>query len=98
MAQVASTALPPWTKIVAPAVAASGLPVTATHWVPCNTGLVVRCADATGTNARPATRPRTIQRRERQVGMVRRGQGPRPARGRTGFRRSTHRYVALTPP
>ncbi len=46
MAQAASTALPPRAKVSAPAVAASGLPVTATQWRPCSTGLTVRCAPA----------------------------------------------------
>ncbi len=41
MAQAASTALPPRAKIIAPAVAASGLPVIATQWRPCSTGLEV---------------------------------------------------------
>jgi hypothetical protein len=41
IAQAASTALPPREKIMAPAVAASGLPVTATQCLPCNTGFAV---------------------------------------------------------
>src|SRR5512138_257081 len=39
IAHAASTALPPLMKIVAPAVAASGLPVTATQFCPCSGGL-----------------------------------------------------------
>src|SRR2546422_933037 len=41
MAQAASTALPPRSNIIAPAVAPSGLPVMATQWRPCKTGLCV---------------------------------------------------------
>src|SRR5579863_9625087 len=45
MAQAASTAFPPRSKILAPAVAASGLPVTAIQWRPCSAGFCVRpCA------------------------------------------------------
>jgi hypothetical protein len=45
IAQAASTALPPRVKVMAPAVAASGLPVTATQCLPCNTGFAVACAE-----------------------------------------------------
>ncbi len=38
IAHAASTALPPAWKIIAPAVAASGLPVIAIHSWPCRTG------------------------------------------------------------
>src|SRR5207245_8032045 len=41
MAQAASTALPPCSKIRAPAVAPSGFPVMATQCRPCRTGLCV---------------------------------------------------------
>src|SRR5512134_2744628 len=41
MAQAASTALPPRSNILAPAVAPRGLPVTATQWRPCRTGFCV---------------------------------------------------------
>src|SRR5215510_13698490 len=41
IAQAASTALPPLMKMRAPAVAASGLPVMATQFCPCRTGLTV---------------------------------------------------------
>ena len=44
IAHAASTALPLFWKIAAPAVAASGLPVTAIQWRPCSTGFAVRCA------------------------------------------------------
>jgi hypothetical protein len=46
MAQAASTALPPRLKVIAPAVAASGLPVIATQWRPWSTGFAVRWAAA----------------------------------------------------
>ncbi len=42
MAQAASTALPPFWNIIAPAVAASGLPVMASQWRAWRTGLAVR--------------------------------------------------------
>src|SRR5579862_2648262 len=51
MAQAASTALPPCSKILAPAVAASGLPVTAIQCWPCSAGFWVR-AGAPGEKAR----------------------------------------------
>jgi hypothetical protein len=38
IAHAASTALPPFWKIIAPAVAARGLPVTAIQWRPCRGG------------------------------------------------------------
>ena len=41
IAQAASTALPPFWKVIAPAVAASGLPVTAIQWLPCSGGFWV---------------------------------------------------------
>src|SRR5689334_21143440 len=45
MAQAASTALPPRSKIFAPAVAAIGFPVTAIQWRPESGGFCVRlCA------------------------------------------------------
>jgi hypothetical protein len=44
IAQAESTALPPFWKIIAPAVAASGLPVIAIQCLPCNAGFCVRCA------------------------------------------------------
>jgi hypothetical protein len=45
IAQAASTALPPFWNIIAPAVAPSGLPVMAIQWRPCSGGLAV-AADA----------------------------------------------------
>ena len=53
--QAASTALPPRWKIMAPAVAPSGLPVIATQWVPCSTGLMVRWASAPVGSSRATT-------------------------------------------
>jgi hypothetical protein len=44
MAQAASTAFPPWLKIVAPAVAARGFPVMAIQFLPWMTGFCVFCA------------------------------------------------------
>src|SRR3990167_6701498 len=40
IAHAASTALPPLLKVSAPALAASGLPVIATQWLPCSGGLL----------------------------------------------------------
>ncbi len=51
IAQAASTALPPFWKTIAPAVAASGLPVTAIQWRPCSGGFCVRWACARGSGA-----------------------------------------------
>ena len=63
MAQAASTALPPFWNIMAPAVAASGLPVIAIQWRACSGGLTV-AASARGvappperTSAAASTRP-----------------------------------------
>src|SRR6266850_390016 len=48
MAQAASTALPPLSKIIAPAVAAKGLPVTAIQCCACSAGFWVRaCTSGT---------------------------------------------------
>ena len=44
IAQAASTALPPFSNIIAPAVAAKGLPVIAIQFFPCNGGFCVCCA------------------------------------------------------
>ncbi len=49
IAAAASTALPPFAKVIAPAVAESGLPVIATQWLPCSGGFSV-CA-ARGSSA-----------------------------------------------
>src|SRR6266496_3629131 len=60
MAHAASTGLPPFWKIMAPAVAASGLPVMATQWRPCSAGFWVRWpASATGERRRASARKRT---------------------------------------
>ena len=56
MAHAASTAFPPFWKIIAPAVAPSGLPVIATHCLPWRGGLTVRWADG----AVPITSSTTI--------------------------------------
>ena len=55
MAQAASTALPPWPKIMAPAVAPSGLPVIAIQCFPWRTGFCGRAA-AVAATARAASR------------------------------------------
>src|SRR5687768_2591032 len=44
MAHAASTGFPPFWNIMAPAVAASGLPVMAIQWRPWSAGFCVRCA------------------------------------------------------
>jgi hypothetical protein len=46
IAQAASTAFPPRVNVIAPAVAANGLPVMATQCFPCKTGFAVFCASA----------------------------------------------------
>src|SRR5690606_29415884 len=72
MAQAASTALPPWRKMRAPAVLASGLPATATQCRPCSTGLTVSACvgwpDASSSrtsNPPQASTPRDLQERGR---------------------------------
>ena len=45
IAQAASTALPPLSKIFAPAVAAKGFPVMAIQFLPCKGGFCVGCAN-----------------------------------------------------
>ena len=52
IAHAASTALPPFWKIIAPAVAASGLPVTAIHFLAWSGGLFVAAAPTAATAAR----------------------------------------------
>src|SRR5688572_974356 len=59
IAHAASTALPSCMKILAPAVAANGLPVTATQCCPCNGGLVVF---AIARVAPRSSTPTTIER------------------------------------
>src|SRR5262245_33165639 len=54
IAHAASTALPPFMNVAAPAVAASGLPVTATQFCPCSGGLTVLAGAPVDTNARLA--------------------------------------------
>src|SRR5512134_468910 len=55
MAHAASTALPPRWNIIAPAVAASGLPVIAIHFWPCSGGFCVLATerDSAGAMAWP---------------------------------------------
>ena len=73
MAHAASTALPPFWNIIAPAVAAKGLPVIATQWRPWSTGLTVRCASTPDGNRSTAASklrlpcPASIGRPERIV-------------------------------
>ncbi len=45
MAQAASTAFPPFRKVIAPAVAPSGFPVMATQCFPWRMGFVVRSSE-----------------------------------------------------
>ena len=64
MAQAASTALPPCSKILAPAVAARGLPVTAIQWRPCSGRLLraplrLRSAENDAGTHHGGDRPRT---------------------------------------
>src|ERR1700736_5462063 len=67
IAQAASTALPPFWKIIAPAVAASGLPVIASHFFAWRGGLFVEArANAPMASAAPAA-----QRAPRQDRAVR---------------------------
>src|SRR5919202_5018284 len=51
IAHAASTALPPRSKIIAPAVAARGFPVIAIQCLPCSAGFWVRCAGRRHGNA-----------------------------------------------
>src|SRR2546421_9427808 len=76
MAHAASTGLPPFWKIMAPAVAASGLPVMATQWRPCSVGLL-------GALAREPDRTEQEDEREDTSGhdVLR----PRSSRGRYRF-------------
>ena len=62
IATAASTALPPCWKIIEPAVAARGLPVTATQCLPCSWGRSVRWAErASGANARTRISERMVR-------------------------------------
>jgi hypothetical protein len=58
IAQAASTAFPPRVNVMAPALAASGLPVMATQCLPCKTGFAVFCAQA-GLATDSATKKQT---------------------------------------
>ena len=87
MAQAASTAFPPWPKIMAPAVAPSGLPVIAIQCFPWRTGfwgwatavVAMRAADRNSEtgNARTGKEVRFMGRIVRLP--VRRGNGVRAA-------------------
>src|SRR5690554_6059905 len=61
IAAAASTALPPFWKIIAPAVAASGLPVIAIQRWPWSGGFAVRCA---GSGAISIATPASARRRD----------------------------------
>src|SRR5262245_18542032 len=65
IAQAASTALPPFPNVIAPAVAASGFPVIATQCRPCSTGLAVaasaRSPTASATSRTPGRRQATLR-------------------------------------
>jgi hypothetical protein len=66
IAHAASTALPPFAKIIAPAVAASGLPVMAIQCRPCSGGFAVRGAGwASAAAAKTAAKERASTPRER---------------------------------
>src|SRR5512145_700732 len=69
MAQAASTALPPFWKIMAPVVAPSGLPVMAIQWRPWSGGLAVRWAEAAGGSSAPSARTRDIRRMVPPLGL-----------------------------
>src|ERR1044072_8627767 len=56
MAHAASTALPPLMNVAAPAVAARGLPVTATQFWPCRGGLTALAPAPVHASARAAAR------------------------------------------
>src|SRR6266480_4558963 len=63
MAHAASTGLPPFWNVIAPAVAASGLPVMATQWRPCSAGFWVRWpTSVTGEKRRASATKRTAIR------------------------------------
>src|SRR5512132_491802 len=66
IAHAASTALPPFWKVIAPAVAASGFPVIASHFRAWSGGLLVaagRTAMVAATIAAAAGTPRAIRAR-----------------------------------
>src|SRR5947199_7879589 len=67
MAAVASTAFPPFWYIIAPAVAARGLPVMASQWRAWRTGLLVRAEAGWTPRVRRATRTAELRARDRDV-------------------------------
>src|SRR5512143_1918458 len=88
IAHAASTALPPFANTRAPAVAASGLPVTAIQWRPCSGGLTVRvCGDwarvvatATAPSSSPTRTTMALVRMPGSSAGIRLGRRlPRPA-------------------
>jgi hypothetical protein len=69
MAAAASTAFPPFWNIMAPAVAASGLPVMAIQWRPCSGGLKVRGAETMTALARTVISATALDRTHEPVTM-----------------------------
>ena len=70
IATAASTALPPFWNVIAPAVAASGLPVTAIQCDPWSGGFCVRiCARAVFERTR--TKTRTTGKRRKVIQLLR---------------------------
>src|SRR5271169_1675291 len=69
IATAASTALPPFWKTIAPAVAARGLPVIASHFFACNGGLFVAARDSKATAAESATTVKSASR-DRPNGVI----------------------------
>src|SRR5262245_60862005 len=74
IAHAASTALPPFWYIIEPAVAASGLPVMATQWRPCRTGLADARAGRLFIDAAASdvTRPASTRLRARDIRFLQR--------------------------
>src|SRR5580704_9455315 len=87
IAQAASTALPPRSKIMAPAVAASGLPVTAIQCAPCRAGFWVRAAAGVTAAANASSAAAQVSvRRASLLGL----------RARTwGLRRMPYSFLAV---
>src|SRR5438874_11352913 len=73
MAAAASTALPPRSKIIAPAVAASGFPVTAIQCAPCSGGFCVFWATAVAAARRRAANTRDFMPAYRTYSRFSRG-------------------------
>src|SRR5512136_211142 len=107
IAQAASTAFPPLAKIMAPAVAASGFPVIATHSRPWRTGFSVRWPDNPSA-VRPTHRTRIARKiafigpsfpRDRPMADSPAGriEVPKDAEGETPSRAGEHRDDALMP-